>query len=113
MKTILLLGVGTLAIASTGCTTIAEMTIVGKPIEDRPMPHKEENYTLVKENGSTIFKLSIKGKTALRRKKEKLNKRKRAVRLGRNWCAPLPELVTGHSHGPPLLSMDSGVPDRT
>ena len=44
---------------------------------------------------------------------EKLNKRKHTVKLARNWCALLLELVTGHSHGPPLLSMDSGVPDQT
>jgi len=76
MKAILLLGVGTLAIASTGCTTLAEMTIVGKAIEDRPMPHKDENYTLVKENGSTIFGLSGKGKTALAEQEIKIEQKK-------------------------------------
>ena len=82
MKAILLLGLGTLAIASTGCTTLAEMTIVGKAIEDRPMPHKDENYTLVKENGSTIFKLSAKGKTALAAHERKI-KQKKAHRKAR------------------------------
>ena len=76
MKTIMLLGIGTLAIASPGCTTLVEMTIVGKAIEDRPMPHKDENYTLVKESGSTIFKLSAKGKTALAVQERKIEQKK-------------------------------------
>ena len=76
IKIIMLLGIGALAIASTGCATLAEMTIVGKPIEDRPMPHKDENYTLVKENGSTIFKLSAKGKTALAAQERKIEQKK-------------------------------------
>ena len=82
MKSIILLGIGTLTIASTGCTTLAEMTIVGKAIEDRPMPHKDENYTIVKENGSTTFKLSTKGKTALA-VHERKNNRKKAHRKAR------------------------------
>ena len=82
MKSILLLGIGTLTIASTGCTTLAEMTIVGKAIEDRPMPHKDENYTIVKENGSTTFNLSTKGKTALA-VHERKNIRKKAHRKAR------------------------------
>ena len=65
MKVIMLLGIGGLAIVSTGCATLAEITIVGKPIDGKPMPHKDENYTVVNENGSTIFKLSAKGKSAL------------------------------------------------
>ena len=76
IKIIMLLGIGALAITSTGCATLAEMTIVGKPIEDRPMPHKDENYTLVKENGSTIFKLSAKGKTALAAQERKIEQKK-------------------------------------
>ena len=76
MKTIMFLGIGILAIASTGCSTLAEMTIVGKPIQDRPMPHKDENYTLVKKNGSTIFKLSTKGKTALAAQERKIEQKK-------------------------------------
>ena len=65
MKIIMLLGIGALAIASTGCTSLAEIAIVGKAVDHKPMSHKDENYTVVKENGSTIFKLSAKGKTAL------------------------------------------------
>ena len=65
MKIIMLLGIGGLAIVSTGCATLAEITIVGKPIDGKSMPHKDENYTVVNENGSTIFKLSAKGKSAL------------------------------------------------
>ena len=65
MKVIMLLGIGGLAIVSTGCATLAEITIVGKPIDGKSMPHKDENYTVVNENGSTIFKLSAKGKSAL------------------------------------------------
>ena len=65
MKLIMLLGIGGLAIVSTGCATLAEITIVGKPIDGKSMPHKDENYTVVNENGSTIFKLSAKGKSAL------------------------------------------------
>ena len=76
MKIIMLLGIGILAIASTGCTSLAKMTIVGKAIEDRPMPHKDENYTLVKENGSTIFGLSGKGKTALAEQERKIEQKK-------------------------------------
>ena len=65
MKVIMLLGIGVLAIVNTGCATLAEITIVGKPIHGKSMPHKDENYTVVNENGSTIFKLSAKGKSAL------------------------------------------------
>ena len=65
MKIIMLLGIGTLAIASAGCTSLAEIAIVGKAVDHKPMSHKDENYTIVKENGSTIFKLSATGKTAL------------------------------------------------
>ena len=65
MKVIMLLGIGVLAIVYTGCATLAEITIVGKPIDGKPMPHKDENYIVVNENGSTIFKLSGKGKSAL------------------------------------------------
>ena len=65
MKIIMILGIGTVTFASTGCATLAEMTIVGKPIDGKSMPHKDENYTVVNENGSTIFKLSAKGKSAL------------------------------------------------
>ena len=65
MKVIMLLGIGGLAIVSTGCATLAEITIVGKPIDGKSMPHKDKNYTVVNENGSTIFKLSAKGKSAL------------------------------------------------
>jgi hypothetical protein len=76
MKSILLLGIGTLIIASTGCTALADMTIVGREIEDGSMPHKDENYTAVKHNGSTIFKLSAKGKTALAAHERKINRKK-------------------------------------
>ena len=61
----MLLGIGGLAGVSTGCATLAEITIVGKPIDGKPMPHKDENYIVVNENGSTIFNLSEKGKSAL------------------------------------------------
>ena len=97
MKTIMLLGIGILAIASTGCTSLAKMTIVGKAIEDRPMPHKDENYTLVKENGAIIFKLSAKGKTALEAHERKIKQKKASRKARGNWCVPLPGLVTGFS----------------
>ena len=76
MKIIMLLGIGGLAIASTGCTTLAELTLVGKPIDGSPMPHKDENFTIVKENGFTIFKLSAKGKTALSTHETKIEQMK-------------------------------------
>ena len=65
MKIIMLLGIGWLTIVNTGCAALAEITIVGEPIDGKPMPHKDEHYTVVNENGSTIFKLSAKGKSAL------------------------------------------------
>ena len=81
MKIVMLLGFGTLAIASTGCTSLAEIAIVGKAVDHKPMSHKDENYTVVKENGSTIFKLSAKGKTALsahETKNEQMKARRKA-----------------------------------
>ena len=81
MKIIMLLGIGALAIASTGCTSLAEIAIVGKAVDHKPMSHKDENYTVVKENGSTIFKLSAKGKTALsahETKNEQMKARRKA-----------------------------------
>ena len=74
MKVIMLLGIGGLAIVSTGCATLAEITFVGKPIDGKPMPHKDEHYTVVNENGSTIFKLSAKGKSALSTHEISINK---------------------------------------
>ena len=76
MKIIMLLGIGGLAIVSTGCATLAEITIVGKPIDGKSMPHKDGNYTLDKENGSTIFGLSGKGKTALAEQERKIEQKK-------------------------------------
>ena len=89
MKIIMLLGIGILAIASTGCTSLAKMTIVGKAIEDRPIPNKDENYTLVKENGAIIFKLSAKGKTALEAHERKIKQKKASRKARAELVRPL------------------------
>ena len=99
MKIVMLLGIGTLAIASTGCTTLTEIAIVGKAVDHKPMSHKDENYTVVKENGSTIFKLSAKGKTALSARETKIEQMKARRKARRDLCVPLPELETGLSPG--------------
>ena len=89
MKIIMLLGIGALAIASTGCTSLAEIAIVGKAVDHKPMSHKNENYTVVKENGSTIFKLSAKGKTALSAHETKIEQMKARRKARAELVRPL------------------------
>ena len=120
MKIIMLLGIGGLAIVSTGCATLAEITIVGKPIDGKPMPHKDEHYTVVNENGSTIFKLSAKGKSALSAHKISIEqikvRRKARARLihplagAGDWALSWPAaLIYGLGRaGPDMGSMNFG-----
>ena len=89
MKIIMLLGIGALAIASTGCATLAEIAIVGKAVDHKPISHKDENYTVVKENGSTIFKLSAKGKTALSTHETKIEQMKARRKARAELVRPL------------------------
>ena len=89
MKVIMLLGIGALAIASTGCTSLAEIAFVGKAVDHKPMLHKDENYTVVKENGSTIFKLSAKGKNALSAHETKIEQMKARRKARAELVRPL------------------------